>query len=78
MVNKNRDPARTFGKHVIEGGVLQLRQPYVRPTGFKETPQFPCAFASRTNKGGHRECTPEQIWIGDVFFVNFLKSNERV
>ena len=35
-----------------KGGVLKLRQPYVRPTGLlKETPHAFCAASSRANKG---------------------------
>ena len=48
--------------------MLQLRQPYVRPTGFlKETPQLPHVVASRANKGGHHEFTPKQIRVCNVF-----------
>ena len=32
------------------------------------------AAPSRTNKGGHHGCTPEQIRIGNTFVVSFLKS----
>ena len=71
-------------KYFIERGVLQLRQPHVRPKAIKfsqflkETPQLPCTVASRTNKGGHHGCTPKQIWIGNVFMVYGFQRDEMV
>ena len=54
------DPDRTFIGYVIVGGEIQLRQPYIRLTGFlNKAPKLFSSVASRPNKGGHRGCTPK-------------------
>ena len=55
----------------FERGVLQLRQPYIRMTGFlKEAPPLPCAVTSHANKGGHHGYAPKQIQITIVFAID--------
>ena len=58
----------------LKGRVFQLSQPYVFSTGFpKETPQAFSVASSRMNKGGYFGCTSEQIWVGNVFVLDFLE-----
>ena len=63
--------------HFTQRRVLQLRQPYIRPSLLNETPHTFRAATSRANKGGHHGCTPEQIRIGNALLsvVSWGKGN---
>ena len=74
-MNVNQDPARPIKQHFFERGELQLRQPYVRLTGFrKEAPQLPCAAVPQANKGGHHGCTLEKYGFSILSLSIILRS----
>ncbi len=72
-MNINWGSARTKRCHFIKRGMLQLRQPYIRMTGFRqEAPQQLCVVTSPANKGGLHGGTPKEISIANVFVIDGL------